>query len=199
MRDRSVRGEPMSKPAVLEILDVHPGTTAKLERDYALHRLWEADDPKALIARVAPEIRALVTNGIAGVKGEVIQALPKLEIIGVLGVGVDSVDLATAKAKGVRVTNTPDVLTTGVAELAMALLLDVARRVAANDRYVRAGRWPKEGDPPLARSLFGRRMGIVGLGRIGRAVARRAEVFEMEICYGGRSRKPDVDYRYFDD
>ena len=189
----------MSKPAVLEIIDVHPGTTAKLDQSYVLHRLWEVDEPKAMITRVAPEIRALVTNGIAGVRGEVIEALPKLEIIGVLGVGVDSVDLSTAKAKGVRVTNTPDVLTTGVAELAMALLLDVARKVTANDRYVRSGRWPKEGDPPLARSLFGRRMGMVGLGRIGRAVARRAEVFEMEICYGGRSRKPDVDYTFFDD
>ncbi|MGH6886126.1 MAG: 2-hydroxyacid dehydrogenase, partial [Geminicoccales bacterium] len=145
----------MSKPAVLEIIDVHPGTTAQLEQSYTLHRLWQADDPKALIAKVAPEIRGLVTNGIAGVKGEVIEALPKLEIIGVLGVGVDSVDLAAAKAQGVRVTNTPDVLTTGVAELAMALLLDVARKVTANDRYVRAGRWPEEGDPPLARSLFG--------------------------------------------
>jgi hydroxypyruvate reductase len=189
----------MSKPAVLEIVDVHPGTTAQLEQSYALHRLWQANDPQVLIAKVAAEVRAVVTNGIAGVKGEVIEALPKLEIIGVFGVGVDSVNLGTAKSRGVRVTNTPDVLTTGVAELAMALLLDVARKVAANDRYLRAGRWLKEGDPPLARSLSGRRMGIVGLGRIGRAVAKRAEAFEMTVCYCGPTRKPDAGYEHYDD
>ena len=189
----------MGKPGVLEIVEVHPGTTAKLEAAYALHRLWEAEDPRAFVATVAPEVRAVVTNGIAGVKGDVIEALPKLEIIGVFGVGVDAVDLAAAKARGVRVTNTPDVLTTGVAELAMALLLDVARKLTRNDAYVRAGRWPKEGDPPLANSVEGKRIGIVGLGRIGRAVARRAQAFDMEICYCGRNRRDDVPYAYYQD
>jgi hydroxypyruvate reductase len=189
----------MSRPAVLEIVDVHPGTTARLEASYTLHRLWQADDPRGFVAKVAPEVRAVVTNGIAGVKGEVIEALPKLEIIGVFGVGVDAVDLGAARARRIRVTNTPDVLTTGVAELAMALLLDVARKVSFNDRYVRAGRWPELGDPPLSHSLAGKRLGILGLGRIGRAVARRAEAFEMAICYCGRTEKPDVPYRYYPD
>jgi lactate dehydrogenase-like 2-hydroxyacid dehydrogenase len=189
----------MDRPGVLELVEVHPGTTAKLEASYALHRLWEANDAGAFVAKVAPEVRAVVTNGIAGVKADVIEALPKLEIIGVFGVGVDAVDLAAAKARGVRVTNTPDVLTTGVAELAMALLLDVARKVTRNDSYVRAGRWPKEGDPPLANSTEGKRMGIVGLGRIGRAVARRAEAFDVEICYCGRTRRDDVPYAYYED
>jgi D-3-phosphoglycerate dehydrogenase len=117
----------MDRPGVLEIVEVHPPTTAKLEASYPLHRLWEADDPRAFVTEVAPEVRAVVTNGIAGVKADVIEALPDLEIIGVFGVGVDAVDLAAAKERGVRVTNTPDVLTPGVAELAMALLLDVAR------------------------------------------------------------------------
>jgi hydroxypyruvate reductase len=189
----------VTKPAVLEIVDVHPGTTARLDERYALHRLWPADDPGRLIARVAPEVRAVVTNGIAGVKGEVIEALPQLEIIGVFGVGVDAVDLKAARARSIRVTNTPDVLTTGVAELAMALLLDVARKVSFNDRYVRAGRWPEQGDPPLSHSLAGKRLGILGLGRIGRAVARRAESFEMAICYCGRAEKQGVPYRYYSD
>jgi hydroxypyruvate reductase len=99
----------------------------------------------------------------------------------------------------VRVTNTPDVLTEGVAELGIALLLAVARRIPFNDRYVRAGRWPKEGDPALASSLAGRRLGVVGLGRIGRRVAELAEAFGMVICYAGPSRKDDIVWRYYDD
>jgi lactate dehydrogenase-like 2-hydroxyacid dehydrogenase len=189
----------MAKPEVLELIDVHPGTTARLDQTYALHRLWQASDQKDLVAEVAPRVRAAVTNGIVGLKGDLIEALPALEIIGVFGVGVDAVDLAAARAKGVRVTNTPDVLTEGVAELALALLLAVARRIPFNDRFVRAGRWPLEGDPALASSLAGRRLGIVGLGRIGRRVAELAEAFGMAICYTGPRRKDDVAWRYYDD
>lgn len=189
----------MTRPEVLELIDVHPGTTARLDDAYVLHRLWQADDPQRFLAEVGPRVRAAVTNGIVGIKGEVIEALPALEIIGVFGVGVDAVDLATARARGVRVTNTPDVLTEGVAELAIALLLAVARRIPQNDRYVRAGRWPKEGDPALASSLAGRRLGVVGLGRIGRRVAQLAEAFGMEIRYGGPRRKDDVAWPYYDD
>jgi lactate dehydrogenase-like 2-hydroxyacid dehydrogenase len=189
----------MTKPEVLELIDVHPGTTGRLDEAYALHRLWQARDPKRFLAEVGPGVRAAVTNGIVGIKGDVIEALPALEIIGVFGVGVDAVDLATARARGVRVTNTPDVLTEGVAELGMTLLLAVARRVPSNDRYVRAGRWPKEGDPALSNSLAGRRLGIVGLGRIGRQVAQLAEAFGMVICYGGPRPKDDVAWRYYPD
>jgi lactate dehydrogenase-like 2-hydroxyacid dehydrogenase len=189
----------MSKPEVLELIDVHPGTTARLDQAYALHRLWQADDRTRFLAEVGPRARAAVTNGIVGIKGEVIEALPALEIIGVFGVGVDAVDLAMARAHGVRVTNTPDVLTEGVAELGMALLLAVARRIPYNDRYVRAGRWPHDGDPALASSLAGRRLGIVGLGRIGRRVAQLGEAFGMVICYAGPHRKDGITWRYYDD
>lgn len=189
----------MSKPEVLELLDVHPGTTATLAERYQLHRLWQAPDQAAMVAELAPRIRAVVTNGIFGIKGELIRSLPALEIIGVFGVGVDSCDLAAARERGVRVTNTPDVLTTGVAELAMGILLDVARRISYNDRYVRAGRWTKEGDPPLSSSLDGRRLGILGMGRIGQAIARRAEAFGMTIAYGGRTAKPGLAYPFHDD
>jgi lactate dehydrogenase-like 2-hydroxyacid dehydrogenase len=189
----------MAKPELLELIDVHPGTTARLDEAYVLHRLWQAGDQQSLVAEVAPGVRAAVTNGIVGMKGDLIAALPALEIIGVFGVGVDAVDLAVARARGVRVTNTPDVLTEGVAELAIALLLAVARRIPYNDRFVRAGRWPKEGDPALASSLAGRRLGIVGLGRIGRRVAELAEAFGMAICYTGPRRKDDVAWRYYAD
>ena len=166
---------------------------------FSLHKLWLAADPKAFVAEVGQGVRGILTNGIIGADGALIQALPKLEIVGVYGVGTDAVDLKTARARGVRVTNTPDVLTTGVAELALALLLDVARHVTANDRYLRAGRWVEEGDPPLAHALAGRRMGILGLGRIGQAVARRAAAFDMVLSYGGRSRKEGVDLPFHAD
>ncbi|MGI9503776.1 MAG: NAD(P)-dependent oxidoreductase, partial [Geminicoccaceae bacterium] len=161
----------MSKPDILELLDVHPGTTAQLEAAYTLHKLWDTSDQEALVGEVAASIRGVVTNGIAGIKGDLIRQMPNLEIIAVLGVGVDSVDLETAKAENVRVTNTPDVLTVGVAELAMAILLDVGRKITWNDRYLREGRWPKEGDPPLSNSLAGRTLGVLGMGRIGQAIA----------------------------
>ena len=186
----------MSKPDVLALLDVHPGTTARLDADYRLHKFWEAGDQEAMLAEIGPSVRAVVTNGIAGITGEMIERLPALEIVGVLGVGVDSVDLETAGTRGVRVTNTPDVLTVGVAELALAILLDVARKITWNDRYLRDGRWPKEGDPPLSNSLSGRTLGILGMGRIGQAIAERAKAFGMEIIYGGPSRKPDLPYDY---
>jgi lactate dehydrogenase-like 2-hydroxyacid dehydrogenase len=189
----------MARPEVLELIDVHPGTTARLDEEYGLHRLWQASEQTKFVAEVAPRVRAAVTNGIVGMRGDLIEALPALEIIGVFGVGVDAVDLAVARARGVRVTNTPDVLTEGVAELALALLLAVARRIPFNDRFVRAGRWPKEGDPALASSLAGRRLGIVGLGRIGRRVAELAEAFGMVICYTGPRRKDDGAWRYYDD
>lgn len=189
----------MSKPEILELLDVHPGTTAKLDADYALHKLWESGDQDALIDEIAPSIRGVVTNGIAGIEGELIKRLPALEIIAVLGVGVDSVDLETAKGRGVQVTNTPDVLTVGVAELAMAILLDVGRRITWNDGYLRAGRWPKEGDPPLSSSLAGRTLGVLGMGRIGQAIAERAKVFGMDIVYGGPNQKAHLAYDYHSD
>ena len=130
-------------------------------------------------------------------KGELIEALPALEIIGVFGSASPSI--WPRPGRGVRVTNTPDVLTEGVAELGIALLLAVARRIPFNDRFVRAGRWPKEGDPALSNSLAGRRLGIVGLGRIGRRVAELAEAFGMVIRYAGPRRKDDVAWRYYDD
>jgi lactate dehydrogenase-like 2-hydroxyacid dehydrogenase len=189
----------MSKPDVLQMMPITPNIQAQADDAFALRKLWQAADARAFVGEVAPRVRAVLTNGIIGADRALIQVLPELEIIGVYGVGVDAVDLATAKARGVRVTNTPDVLTIGVAELGMALLLDLARRVAYNDRYVRAGRWPTEGDPVLSNSVAGKRMGILGLGRIGRAVARRAEAFDMAICYHGRTRRDEVAYEYVPD
>lgn len=189
----------MTKPDVLQMMPVTPNIQAQAKEAFALRKLWEAADADAFVGAVGPEVRGILTNGIIGAGKALIDRLPKLEIVGVYGVGVDAVDLATARARGIRVTNTPDVLTIGVAELALALMLAVARRIAYNDRYVRAGRWPKEGDPVLANNLAGKRLGILGLGRIGHAVARRASAFDMQICYCGPHRKDDVDHQYVPD
>jgi hydroxypyruvate reductase len=146
-----------------------------------------------------PGIRAVVTGGAEGIDAATIDALPDLEIISVCAVGYDSTDVAHAKARGVAVTNTPDVLTDDVADLAIGLMLATSRRIAEHDRYVRDGDWVSRGAPPVTRRLSGRRIGILGLGRIGLAIAKRAEPFASEIAYFSRRQRSDVSYRYAPD
>jgi hydroxypyruvate reductase len=124
-----------------------------------------------------------------------IAQLPALEIISIMGVGYDGVDVTAAKARGVVVTHTPDVLNDDVADLAIALALNVARRIPQADRHVREGRWP-QGNMPLATKLSGARMGLVGMGRIGQAIAQRALAFGMSIAYTARSAKPALPYAF---
>jgi lactate dehydrogenase-like 2-hydroxyacid dehydrogenase len=143
-------------------------------------------------------VRAIVSSGHAGADAAMMDALPKTEIITCFGVGYDAIDVAAAKARKIAVTNTPDVLTDDVADLAIGLLIDVARRISRGDRFVRAGGWLK-GGLEFGTALKGKKVGIVGLGRIGQATAKRAEAFGMEILYHGRKRQPDVAYRYYPD
>ncbi len=184
---------------LLIVCPLLPALMEELERDYICHRLWEAEDPTALLARIAPDIRAIATTGSVGANAALMDALPKLEIIANFGVGVDKVDLDHAGAKGIAVTNTPDVLTDDVADLAMALITCVARGIVAADRYVRAGRWPQEGERPLTRAVGAATIGIVGMGRIGKAVARRAEAAGARIAYTSRTTKPDLPYPFVAD
>ncbi|HEX2801954.1 MAG TPA: 2-hydroxyacid dehydrogenase, partial [Phenylobacterium sp.] len=146
-----------------------------------------------------PGIRAVVTGGAEGIKAGTIDALPDLEIIAVCAVGYDATDVDHARARGVAVTNTPDVLTDDVADLALALMLAASRRIPQHDRYLRDGDWVSRGSAPLTRKLSGRRIGILGLGRIGLAIARRCEPFAGEIAYYNRSPRDDVPYRYAPD
>ena len=186
------------KPEIVIVGPLYPPTQARLEELFTAHRLWEAADRDALLHAVADRVRGIAVYALHGCPAEIIEALPRVEIIACFGIGVDRVDLACARARGIRVTNTPDVVTDDTADIALALMLAVERRIAEGDRFVRRGDWPK-GELPFGRALGGRRLGIIGLGRIVRAIARRAEGFGMTVAYSGPREKPDVSYRYFAD
>jgi hydroxypyruvate reductase len=182
------------KPDILLIEPMTPEVEAQLDAAYRVHRLFQASDPAKLIAEFGPSIRAIVTGGAHGAGNEIVDALPALEIIAINGIGTDAVDLGRARARSVRVTTTPDVLTDDVADLAIGLMLAVSRRICVADRFVRAGRWPAA-QLPLSAKVSGKRLGIFGLGHVGRSVARRAEGFAMSIAYCER-HPADVAYRF---
>jgi lactate dehydrogenase-like 2-hydroxyacid dehydrogenase len=186
------------KPEIVIVGPMYPACQERLEREFVAHRLWEAPDRAAFLQGVAERVRGVAVYALHGCPGAVIEALPNLEIVACMGIGVDRIDLAVAQARGVRVTNTPDVVTDDTADMALALMLAVERRIAEADRFVRRGDW-LNGDLPFGRALRNRKLGIVGLGRIGQAIALRCAAFGMEIAYYGPRRKADAAYRYFAD
>ena len=187
----------MSKNEVLLMCPLYPPTQRRLEETYQVHPLWTAKDQDALIKAVAPTCRVVVTSGGRGIDGATLAKLPRVKLVTCFGVGVDAIDLGYCASHGIAVTNTPDVLTDDVADLAVALMLATLRRVAEADRFVRAGKWLK-GALPLATTVAGRKVGIVGMGRIGQAIADRCRAFKTEIGYFGPRRKP-VEGQYFSD
>jgi lactate dehydrogenase-like 2-hydroxyacid dehydrogenase len=185
-------------PEIVIVGPMYPACQARLEAEFSAHKLWEADDRDAFLRSVADRARAIAVYALHGCQAALIEALPKVEIIACMGIGVDRIDLACARARGIRVTNTPDVVTPDTADTAMALMLAVERRIPQGDRFVRSGEWVN-GDFAFGRSLSKRRLGIVGLGRIGNAIAQRAAAFEMEIAYHGPREKAGAPYRYVAD
>lgn len=173
-----------------------PQIEQELQQRYRVHALTPGNKD-AVLAECGGSIRALVTSGMTGADAALIDRLPKLEIIGVASVGYDTVDVAHAALRNIPVTNTPEVLNDDTADIGIALMLMASRRLVQADKFVRAGRWPKESFP-LATSLKGKRLGILGLGRIGQAIARRAEAMEMTIAYCNR-RPVEAPYRYVAD
>jgi lactate dehydrogenase-like 2-hydroxyacid dehydrogenase len=171
---------------------------ADLEARYTVHKLWEAFDRDALIATHGASIQAIATRGELGASAELMRKLPNLKIVSCYGVGTDAIDLAYARLNGIRVTNTPDVLNEDVADLAVALLLATARRLPFGERLVRDGNWGKI-PMPLVTRVSGKKLGIVGMGRIGQAIAKRVAGFDLEIGYFARSQKPELGHRYFAD
>lgn len=172
----------MSKPTVLMIGAYPQWDMEPMERDYDVHKLWLAADKEAFLDMTAPHARAIATRGELGASAALIDKCPKLELIACYGVGVDAIDLAKARARSVRVTNTPDVLTEDVADFAFAVILAHLRKVIDGDAHVRSGAWSAAA-LPLGTSLRGKTLGILGFGRIGRAIARRAEGFGVSIAY----------------
>ena len=180
---------------ILAVSNPPPFLLEPLQAKYTVHPRLHETDPAAF-AQVAPRVRAIIASGESRVGADLIAQLPALEVISVMGVGYDGIDVAAAKARGVVVTHTPDVLNDDVADLALALMLAWARQVPRADRFVRAGDW-SQGPLPLGRKVSGARLGIVGMGRIGQAIAHRATAFGMRIAYTARSAKTDLPYAYF--
>jgi len=186
------------KPEIVLLARIHAPTVAELKRRYMLHEAWCDPDPLAFVRRVGSRVRGVVTNGLVGCSREYMAALPALEIVSSFGSPRKTIDLDAAKERGIVVTNTPDYITDAVADVALGLLLSVMRRIAECDRFVRAGRWEKE-LPPHGRNLGGKTCGIIGLGRIGQALAKRVAACGMTVCYQGPRAKSDVSYPYHAD
>ena len=176
------------KPKVLQYGRLMPVLEKQLADTFDLRRLVDQADPKAFLTAHGSEFVGLATGGFAD--AALMAACPSLKVISSFGVGVDKIDLAEAARRGILVGNTPDVLNDCVADLAIGLVIDVARGMGASERYLRRGEWPK-GNFPLQRRVSGKRLGIVGLGRIGKTIARRAAGFDMDIRY--HNRRPAAD------
>ncbi|NIF27718.1 2-hydroxyacid dehydrogenase [Pantoea sp. Tr-811] len=168
---------------------------AQLASAYQVHRLYQYANPQALLDEVGPRIRAVVTGGAKGLSNALMDQLPQLEIIAISGIGTDAVDLHHAARRGIYVTTTPGVLTADVADLAMGLIINTLRRMGEGERLVRDGLWGTV-NLPLARQVSGIALGIVGLGEVGKAIARRAAAFDMRIAYNGRREQPHTGYCY---
>ncbi|KAK6284527.1 hypothetical protein POUND7_003479 [Theobroma cacao] len=219
----------MESIGVLMVCPMNSYLEHELEKRFNLFRFWTVPEKSAFLATNKNSIRAVVGNSSAGADAELIEVLPKLEIVASFSVGLDKIDLAKCKEKGIRVTNTPDVLTDDVADLAIGLMLAVLRKLCESDRYVRSGKW-KKGDYRLTTKCWflsavefdcrmmlcgsneddyasaiaefdlmftGKKVGIIGLGRIGMAVAKRAEAFSCPISYYSRTEKPEIKYKYY--
>jgi lactate dehydrogenase-like 2-hydroxyacid dehydrogenase len=187
----------MNSIDLLTTAPVSPYMANQLKRHFRVHeRLHECDS--AAFARIAPHVRAVTGAGDSRVTGELISQLPALEIISIFGVGYDGVDLNAARERGIVVTHTPDILNDDVADLAIAMMLGVARQLVRADHHVRSGAWSR-GPLALGRKLSGARLGLIGMGRIGQRIAARAQAFEMQIAYTARHARADVPYRYHAD
>ncbi|NUU67884.1 2-hydroxyacid dehydrogenase [Enterobacteriaceae bacterium BIT-l23] len=168
-----------------------------LKDRYRVHRWYDMADREAFLATGAAGIQAVVTGGSFGLPNSIMDRLPALKIVAISGIGTDAVDLARARDRGIHVTTTPGVLTDDVADMAMGLMMMTLRDLVTGDRLVRAGQWGSV-TQPLAVRVTGKRLGIVGLGQVGHAIAQRAQAFAMPVRYHSRRPRPESGYRYVD-
>jgi lactate dehydrogenase-like 2-hydroxyacid dehydrogenase len=187
----------MSRTDILMTAPMMPIVIDALDRAFTLHRLWEQTDKEAFLTDVGPRIRGVATSTLFGrVDATLLDRLPNVEIVSSFGVGYDNVDAAEAARRSIVVTNTPGVLDDEVADLTLGLLLATLRKIPQADRYLREGKW-LEASFPLSATLRERKVGIVGLGRIGKAIAKRLSGFDVSIAYHGRTQQDDVAYSYY--
>ena len=179
----------MAKPHILQVGPYPDWDQVPLEAAFTVHRYFEAPDKIGFLAEVGPMIEGIATRGELGANAAMIAACPKLRIVSVYGVGFDAVDLAACRARGIRVTNTPDVLTNDVADLGVGMMLVQSRGMIGAETWVRDGSWAEEGLYGLKRRVWGRRAGVLGLGRIGYEVAKRLAGFDMDIAYSDVAAK----------
>ena len=186
------------KPELVIMKAIYAPTIAELEREFTVHKLWTVPDPDALIRQVGAGVRAAVTTPSTGFSRRDFEGFPRLEILACFGPHVELIDFAAARERGVAVTCTLDSTAEPVADLAMGMIVAVMRRLCEGDRFVRAGKWPA-GVFASGVEMRGKTCGIIGFGRIGRELAKRAASFGMSICYHGPRIKDGVSYPYFAD
>ena len=189
------------KPEILVAAYMIESALDSLAQSFVCHRLYDCADTEALLRGAGGSIRAAATTGAVGLKGDVIAKLPKLEAVASFGVGVDAIDLAACRSRGIGVSNTPDVLTQEVADFAMTLLLASARQVAQADAYTRRGDYLRDGKDryPLTTRARGRKVGVVGMGKIGQAFARLCVAFDMPVSWYGPRAKPELPWTHVPD
>lgn len=186
-----------SSANILQVGPLKPSLTETLRTRYRAQILPDDAAARAeFLAGSAADITAVVTSGRTGVDAALMAELPRLGAVVNFGVGYDTTDVEAAEARGVGVSNTPDVLTDCVADTAVGLLIDTMRQFSAADRYVRAGQWSAGGNYPLTRQVSNTRVGIIGLGRIGGAIAKRLSAFGCTISYHNRREVPGSAYTY---
>lgn len=173
----------VDKPHILQIGPYPDWDVEALEKRFTLHRYFEAEDKESFVKECADKIRGIATRGELGADRALIDALPNLEVISVYGVGTDAVDMEAARERNIRVTNTPDVLTRDVADLGVAMMLAASRGIIGAEQWARSGSWLKKGYYPLKTRVSEKKVGILGLGRIGYEVAKRCAAFDMDIAY----------------
>ena len=167
------------------------------DKNFNTFKLWTKENEDTYLTEIKKEVDAIAVMGGYKITPELMKSMPNLKIIACYGVGYDAIDINYAKSLGIKVTNTPEVLNDEVADTAIALMLCVYKKIVDADNFARKNSWVK-GDFPLTKKFTGTKLGIVGMGRIGKAIAKRAEAFDCEICYHSRNKK-DVKYKYYDD
>lgn len=190
----------MADVEILALGDLPPGMDESLDNAFSVHRLRHGDDTEPVLGTVGATVRGIARGNHYNIERALMERLPALEIAANVGVGYDGIDLAYAAEHGIIVTNTPDVLTEEVADTALGLLLMTVKELSAAEQYLRGGQWARVGPYPLTRAtLRDRKVGIVGMGRIGLAIARRLEAMQVPVVYHNRNKREDVAYQHYPD